>query len=519
MLKNVILRGLRRRMPVSQPRGFCDQVPESYKDQRLKQLRNENMELYPNRYAVTSTVNDVLEAYSSLYKGETRSEVHSVAGIITSIRESGKKLKFIDLWSEGGKIQLKVHASNFASAAEFQQITRWIRRGDRIGVEGHPCRTKAGELSIQCSKVTLLAPCLRSLPSKALENNQKRLRRRYLDILLNPELRTTLVNRSKIISFIRRFLEARQFLEVETPILANSAGGASANPFITHHNELNLDLFMRVAPELYLKQLVIAGFDRVFEIGKLFRNEGIDASHNPEFTSCEFYMAYANYEDLMELTNQMLSTLVREHGFTPRTADNTDLDFTSQYQRLQFLPALENALDTKLPDPTQLEDSDSLRFLSDLCERKDVRVVGPRTVPRLLDKLASAMVEPNLVQPTFLIHQPMIMSPLAKPCQDNHALAERFELYAAGLEVCNAYTELNDPEIQRKTLQAQAGMFDPEGMVPDEEYCTALEYGLPPTAGWGCGIDRLTAILTNTDTIRETITFPLVKPFKSTVST
>jgi len=268
---------------------------------------------------------------------------------------------------------------------------------------------------------------------------------------------------------------------------------------------------MRVAPELYLKQLVVAGFDRVFEIGKLFRNEGIDNSHNPEFTSCELYMAYSDYTGLMALTNNMFKELTKELNLSGR-ANLAEVDFSSDYQRLEFLPAIESAVNAELPDPDQLTSDDSFRFLVDLCSSKELVVQAPVTVPRMLDKLAANFVEPNLQQPTFLVDHPIIMSPLAKSKPDNNSLAERFELFAGGLELCNAYTELNDPEIQRTNLAAQAGLLDPEAMLPDEGFCRALEYGLPPTAGWGCGIDRLTALLTNNTNIRETITFPLIKP-------
>jgi len=268
---------------------------------------------------------------------------------------------------------------------------------------------------------------------------------------------------------------------------------------------------MRVAPELYLKQLVVAGFDRVFEIGKLFRNEGIDHSHNPEFTSCELYMAYSDYTGLMALTNNMFKELTKELNLSG-SANLAEVDFSSDYQRLEFLPAIESAVNAKLPDPDQLTSDDSFRFLVDLCSSKGLVVQAPVTVPRMLDKLAANFVEPNLQQPTFLVDHPIIMSPLAKSKPENNSLAERFELFAGGLELCNAYTELNDPEIQRTNLAAQAGLLDPEAMLPDEGFCRALEYGLPPTAGWGCGIDRLTALLTNNTNIRETITFPLIKP-------
>ncbi|XP_023330626.1 lysine--tRNA ligase [Eurytemora carolleeae] len=487
--------------------------PENFKRLRVEGFKRSGVEMYPSGYKIDSSVRSILDRYEKMEKGQTVDKSYKIAGIVTNIRDSGRKLKFVDMLSDGKKIQIKLHSNSFLNQEEFELNTRWMKRGDRVGVQGSPCRTKSGELSLNSNHVTLLAPCLHVLPSSPIENPTKRLSKRYRDILTNPELRRTLVSRSNIIKFIRHFLEEREFMEVETPILGNAVGGASATPFLTYHKEMKLDLFMRIAPELYLKQLIIAGFDRVFEIGKLFRNEGIDASHNPEFTSCEFYMAYADYTDLMQLTQALFSELCQAHNFQPRHG-SIELDFIKPYSRLEFLQALESALDTKLPEPADLHHQDSFKFLLDICTRKEIPVSAPLTVPRLLDKLASALLEPNLVQPTFLINHPMIMSPLSKPSPGNPDIAERFELYAGGMELCNAYTELNDPEIQRKTLLTQSGMSDPESMLPDEGFCTALEYGLPPTAGWGCGLDRLTALLTNTTNIRETITFPLIKPIQ-----
>jgi len=492
-------------------RLMSDNAGESYMATRLEMLEKHKINPYPHGFKTDTSVAQIINKYQVLQTGEVADNSYKIGGIITNIRESGRKLKFIDVLSDGNRIQLKLHATSFSSLEEFENQTTWARRGDRIGVEGRPCRTKSGELSLNCFKVILLAPCLHILPKNTLENTTKRLSRRYLDILTNPNLRETLVTRSKIIRFIRRYLEGKDFLEVETPILGNSVGGASANPFVTYHNEMEIDLYMRVAPELYLKQLVVAGFDRVFEIGKLFRNEGIDHSHNPEFTSCELYMAYSDYTGLMALTNNMFKELTKKLNLSGR-ANLAEVDFSSDYQRLEFLPAIESAVNAKLPDPDQLTSDDSFRFLVDLCSSKELVVQAPVTVPRMLDKLAANFVEPNLQQPTFLVDHPIIMSPLAKSKPENNSLAERFELFAGGLELCNAYTELNDPEIQRTNLAAQAGLLDPEAMLPDEGFCRALEYGLPPTAGWGCGIDRLTALLTNNTNIRETITFPLIKP-------
>ena len=359
-------------------------------------------------------------------------------------------------------------------------------------------------------KLTLLAPCLRQLPGTGFEASQKRFQKRYLDFMVNRSSRDVIVTRSKVIKYLRNFLEDRNFLEVETPILGASVGGAAARPFITWHNDMEQELVMRVAPELYLKQMVVGGFDRVFEIGKLFRNEGIDHSHNPEFTSCEFYQAYADYYDLMDTTEELFGGMVKELKLEPRHGTEV-LEFQKPFSRLEFIPSLESACGSSFPPPSELSSVESFMFLQDLCNKHGVELGNVVTIPRMLDKLMGKLVEPELRQPTFLLHHPKVMSPLAKKHREVEGLAERFELFVGGKEVANAYTELNNPDEQRSTLLSQANMEDPEGMVPDEAFCTSLEYGLPPTAGWGCGLDRLVMILCNQDHIRDTITFPLQK--------
>ena len=371
-------------------------------------------------------------------------------------------------------------------------------------------RTKSGELSVEVASLTLLAPCLRQLPATGFEHSQKRFRKRYLDFMVNKNARDVIVTRAKVIKYVRNFLESRDFMEVETPILGANIGGATARPFVTWHNDMEQELVMRVAPELYLKQMVVGGFDRVFEIGKLFRNEGVDHSHNPEFTSCEFYQAYADYDDLMVTTEQLLQGMVEQLELQPSHGDK-NLDFSSPFSRIEFLPSLESATGLSFPSPSELDSQDSLKFLLSVCDKQGVEVGSVITVPRLLDKLMGRLVEPELVQPSFLLHHPLVMSPLAKEHREVQGLAERFELFIGGKEVANAYTELNDPEVQRSVLLSQAGLEDPEAMVPDEDFCASLEYGLPPTAGWGCGLDRLVMVLCNLDNIRETIAFPFQK--------
>ena len=358
------------------------------------------------------------------------------------------------------------------------------------------------------SRIKLLSPCLRTLPSANYDVSHKRYKKRYLDFMINQKARDIIITRARTIKYIRQFLEERSFLEVETPILGVKAGGANAKPFYTWHNDMDQELTMRIAPELYLKQLVIGGFDRVFEIGKLFRNEGVDQTHNPEFTSCELYQSYADYTDLLALSEELLSGLVSHLHLSPHH-QSRPLDFSPPFNKIEFIPSLESACNQIFPPPDELSSEDSVKFLRSLCQKNDLEIAGPITAPRLLDKLAGRLVEPELVQPTFLLHQPLLMSPLAKQHRTRPGLAERFELFIGGKEVANAYTELNDPDLQRAALQAQLGQCDPEAMLPDEDYCLSLEYGLPPTAGWGAGIDRLVMILTQTRSIKDVITFPL----------
>ena len=421
--------------------------------------------------------------------------------MVVGVREAGKRLRFIDLQGQGGVVQLKVDSRTCNCDGSL------LRKGDRVGTAGRAVRTKAGELSLATTSLELLAPCLRSVPSQGFQSSPKRLHRRYLDLMTNKEARQILVTRGKIIRHIRNFFETRGFLEVETPVLSSNVGGAAARPFVCHHHAMDSNLYLRVAPELFLKQLVIGGLDRVFEIGKQFRNEGIDHNHNPEFTSCEFYQAWADYQDLAEVTQLLFGGLVKDLNLQP-SHRGEPLNFLADYQRLEYIPTLEAALGAQLAPPEDLDAPGSVRQLQQLCRREGLDSEG--SAAKLLDRLSGSKVEPGLIQPTLLLHHPTIMSPLAKQHRDVEGIAERFELFVAGQEVCNAYTELNDPDVQRQAFASQADNSDPEAMLPDEDFCTALEYGLPPTAGWGCGLDRLTAILTGQAHIRDTLAFPLV---------
>ena len=577
---------------------------------------------------------------------ETEEEVF-IAGRVTSRRDASSKLVFLTIsGGEGGKDEVQVLADrglyeeSSDAGGDFDSFRQSVRRGDVIGVRGFPGKSGRGELSVIPREVSVLAPCLRRLPGAASEKEriaagkknknknkrkngrgkrkdeeeeqkaavteqensgididdgeglllrdpEQRYKHRYLDLLVNGRLGVSsrFVVRARVIQAVRSFLSARDFLEVETPVLSAQPGGASAEPFVTRAKSLAAEssedgeedgpgrrLYMRIAPELYLKQLVVGGFDRVFELGKVFRNEGVTAAHNPEFTTCEFYQAYATYEDLMTTTEEMLGEIVRvakrEQGIEREGdlvvevpiagssgsgsggggsssggdggngyGDNVGkeggaaglvaVDFTPPFRRVAIIPELERHTGAPIRDwvagANSFDDPErqsvAVASLSSLCEDLGVSCPAPRTAPRLFDKLIGHFIEPECVQPTFLCDHPVCMSPLAKAHGEENEGAvpgtvQRFELFVAGTEICNSYTELNDPEEQRRRFLAQASQReagDAEAHGVDEVFCASLEYGLPPTAGWGMGIDRLCMMLTGARHIRDVIMFPAVK--------
>jgi lysyl-tRNA synthetase class 2 len=497
--------------------------PTAYLENRKRQLRELGDEAYPHEWPVTHSAEDLIEKYDGLADGEMVEGMEiRIAGRVKGKRASGNKLIFYDLSSNGNSIQLMCTLGDH-EGDNFKEVHGLINRGDIIGVRGLVGKSKRGQLSVFPREVKLLSPCLHMLPTdyQGLKDQETRYRKRYLDLIVNGDVRKTFVMRSQVINSIRQYLVQRNFIEVETPMMNSIAGGATARPFVTYLNEMKMDLTMRIAPELYLKQLVIGGMDRVFEIGRNFRNEGIDLTHNPEFTSCEFYMAYADYNTLMDMTEELFSSMVLAikgsyvFDYHPDGPDGkaVTVDFTPPWNRISMVEEIEKKAGVTLN--RDFETEAGLQQLDDLARSLGVECASPRTAPRLLDKLCGHFIEDSIVNPTFIVEHPQVMSPLAKWHRSKPGLTERFELFVNGKELANAYTELNDPGRQLAFFEQQAAdkaAGDDEAQPTDYNFVTALEHGLPPTGGWGCGVDRLVMLLADKNNIKEVILFPMMKP-------
>ncbi|GBB94722.1 hypothetical protein RclHR1_02400018 [Rhizophagus clarus] len=484
----------------------------NYRSKIIDELRHtKDPNPYPHKFNVDVTISQFIQKNSHIKAGQVNTEeIVRIAGRIHNQRSYGE-LIFYDLHGDGTKIQINAQAQY--SERDFVKVHEHIRRGDIVGVIGFPGRTKLGELSIYSKDIILLSPCLHQLPTshQGLKDNEMRYRRRYLDLMMNNEIREKFLIKSKIINYLRRYLDDQGFLEVETPMMNFIASGASAKPFVTRHSHLKRDLYLRIAPELFLKQLVIGGLEKVYEIGRQFRNESIDTKHNPEFTTVEFYLAYADMFDLMKITEDMLGNLVydlkKEYVIDYNMDDKKmRINFEPPFKRIDIIETLKNKLQVKFPDADQLHTEDTNKFLLDLCEKHKVVCSPPKTNARMFDKLIQKFIESECVSPTFITGHPQILSPLAKSHREISGLCERFELIVGTNEIINAYTELNDPFEQRKRFEEQShqkDLGDEEAQVDDGAFCTSLEYGLPPTAGLGLGIDRLAMILTNSSSIKE----------------
>ena len=495
--------------------------------EKVEALRERGVEPFGYAYDPTHSAEEALARFRRWEEGEREegadgpAERVRVAGRVVAKRVVGK-ITFVHLADRSGRIQLFLRVNDLG--AEAYGLLDLVDLSDWVGAEGTLFRTKAGEVSLRASSVELLSKAVRPLPLgkeevdpetgerrvySGFSDVEARYRQRYADLAVHPEVREVFVLRSRVVSALRRFLDERGFIEVETPVLQPLYGGALARPFVTHHNALDTRLYLRIADELYLKRLIVGGMERVYEIGKDFRNEGLSRFHNPEFTMLEFYVAYLDYEGVMRLTEEMLAYVVREvrGGSTVRWGEH-EIDFAAPFRRYTMYEAIRELGGVDVPGSSDEE-------LRARVRRLGVAEAGELGRGKLIDELFGALVEPKLVQPTFITDYPREMSPLAKPKRGTPELTERFELIVAGKELCNAYSELNDPIDQRERFEAQNRLKlagDEETQPIDEDFIRALEYGMPPTGGFGMGVDRLAMILADQPSIRDVILFPALRP-------
>ena len=491
------------------PEQKAAQQPEQIlvRRQKLTTLRQAG-EAYPNTWRKDCSTAQIHSEHGdddAERLGELSRQVR-VAGRVMAHRVMGKS-SFIKIQDGDGQIQLFLNRDELG--ADIYNATKKWDLGDVVGAEGVLFRTKTDELSVHVSRIEMVTKCLRPLPEKwhGLSDIEIRYRQRYVDLMVSPESREVFKTRSRVISLLRRGLEDREFVEVETPMLQPQPGGAAARPFITHHNALDMELYLRIAPELYLKRLLVGGIERVFEINRNFRNEGLDATHNPEFTMVEFYQAYADFNDAMDTTEALIRGIAAELGVSQVSWEGVDIDLTQPFKRLR----LDEAVFEKRPDLRGHANNKALLATVCLQEIPDIKPLITWKAGHYLQALFEALVEHELKQPTFVTHFPVDVSPLARRNNDESAVADRFELFIAGREIANGFSELNDPDDQRERFVAQAqakAAGDIEAFGIDEDYLRALEFGMPPAAGVGIGVDRLVMMFTGQHSIRDVLLFP-----------
>lgn len=476
---------------------------------KLKALKEEGVNPYPYKFTRTHQAAELQKIYDSLAAGSETQDVVSVCGRIMNERNSWM---FIDLFDQSGKIQLFCHKENLQES-DLKRL-KLLDKGDFLGATGTIRRTKQGELSVKATSYEILGKSLQPLPDswQGFTDTEARYRHRYVDMLMNPDVRETFKKRSLAIRAMRNFLDSRDFLEIETPVLQVEAGGTNARPFTTHHNTLDLDLYLRIATELHLKRLVVGGFERVYEIGRIFRNEGISTRHNPEFTMVEIYSAYDDYFGMMNLTEDMLLEMAMAvNGKSSMPYGDTAIEFAKPWRRVRMIDAIKEVTGVNFDEISDFSKA------KEAATKLQINTANLDTRGAIINEVFERLVESTLIQPTFLIDYPIETSPLTKVHRTRPNEVERFELFVAGRELANGYSELNDPEDQRKRLEEQAlkkAHGDHDAMPLDLDFLLAMEYGMPPTMGIGIGIDRLVMLLTNSPSIRDVIAFPTMKPIE-----
>lgn len=479
---------------------------------KMHKIEEHGWKPFGYRFLYTHRAADIAAQFDELSEKETEVKM---AGRIMAIRGHGKTC-FMDMQDKTGRIQVYVRKDVIGE--ENYALIKLMDIGDTVGITGTAFRTHMGELSIKANSVEMLSKSLRPLPEKwhGLKDVETRYRQRYVDLIVNPEVRGTFVKRSQIIRSVREVLDSHDFLEVETPILNTIAGGAAARPFISYHNALDMQVYMRIAPELYLKRLIVGGMDRVYEMGRVFRNEGIDNRHNPEFTSVEIYQAFADYRDMMDLTEEVVvKTAEKVLGTTTINYEGTTIELASPWKRMSMIEAVKEYSGKDFTDVTDLEEARAI------AKELNVAIEPSFGIGKIINACFEEYVEDKLIQPTFITGHPKEISPLAKSNPENPEITDRFEAYIYGREICNGFTELNDPIDQKERFLKQVeerANGDEEANMMDEDFVNALEYGLPPTGGLGIGIDRLVMFLTNSSTIRDVLFFPTMKPLGKAVS-